>query len=194
MLRKLAVVAFALLVALPAFPDTRPPSIEQASPALHLMNDTEFALFLAHLDGAALQWEAQLRSMDVKSLGLGRQDTGELEEGYSRCLQSLGDAREEIQKLSRKQTLRTDLLLLVDLNDLARNLDGLDRDLATAATADGGAAPRKSLSYVRAVLGIDSALGAHTDEFRNHVFAFAKVIDASLDQTEKEPADPPAQQ
>jgi hypothetical protein len=193
MLRKLAMIGFALLVALPAFPDTRPPLTEQASPALHLMNDGEFALFLARLDAATLQWEAQLKSVDLKSLGLAPQDAGELEGSYRVCLQSLEDTRAEIQKLSQKQTLRTDLLLLVDLNDLARNLDGLDRDLANSATAEGSGA-RKSLGYVREVLGIDAALGTHAAEFRNHVFAFAKVIDATLDQSEKQPAEPPAQQ
>jgi hypothetical protein len=69
------------------------------------MNDTEFALFLARLNTAVLGWEAQLRSVDVKSQGLDADDRGELERSYSLCLQSLGSTREEIQKLSEKQTL-----------------------------------------------------------------------------------------
>src|ERR1700680_2976523 len=104
---KLAITAFALLIALPAFPETRYPLTGQAPSGLHLMNNSEFALFLAHLDTAALQWEAQLRSVDVKSLGLAREDAGELGASYNLCLQSLDDTRKEIQELSEKQTLRT---------------------------------------------------------------------------------------
>jgi hypothetical protein len=194
MIRKLAITVFAFLIALPAFPETRKPSTGQESSALHLMNNSEFTLFLARLNTAVLGWEAQLRSVDVKSLGLDSDDRGELEKGYSLCLQSLASTREEIQKLSEKQTLRIDLLLLVDLNDLARSLDGLDRDLANAVTAPGNGTAQKSLSYVREVLGIDAALALHTAEFQNHVFAFAKVIDAQLEQSEKEPGEPPAQE
>ena len=194
MIRKLAITAFALLIALPAFPETRRPTAGQQSLGLRLMNSSEFALFLARLDTAALRWEAQLKNVDVKSLGLDSADRGELERSYSLCLQSLDNTREEIQKLSQKQTLRIDLLLLVDLNDLARGLDGFDRDLANAATAEGNGSTGKSLGYVKEILGIDTALAVQTAEFQNHVFAFAKVIDAQLEQAEKEPGEPPAQE
>jgi hypothetical protein len=194
MTRKVAVAVFAFLIALPAFSEPRKPPTGQASLALHLMNNSEFALFLARLNTAVLGWEAQLKDVDVKSLGLDADDRGELERSYSLCLQSLNSTHEEIQKLSEKQTLRIDLLLLVDLNDLARSLDGLDRDLANAVTAPGSGTAQKSLGYVREVLGIDAALVPPMAEFQNHVFAFAKVIDAQLEQTENEPGEPPAQE
>lgn len=181
MSRKLAITFFAFLIALPAFPETRPSPKGHASLGLHLMNNSEFALFLTRLDTAVLRWEAQLKSVDVKSLGLASQDSEGLEKSYSLCLQSLDNTREEVQKLSQKQTLSIDLLLLVDLNDLARNLDGLDRDLANATTAERNDAAQKSLSYMKQVLGIDAALTLHAAEFQNHVFAFAKVIDATLE-------------
>lgn len=191
MIRKLGITVFALLIALPAFPETRQPPAGQMSLGLRLMNNSEFALFLARLDTAALRWEALLKNVNVKSLGLDSDDSGELERSYSLCLQSLDNTREEIQELSQKQTLRIDLLLLVDLNDLARSLDGFDRDLANAATAGGNGTIQKSLGYVKGILGIDTALALYTAEFQNHVFAFAKVIDAQL---EKEPGEPRAQE
>ena len=87
------------------------------------------------------------------------------------------------------------MLLLVDLNDLARNLDGFDRELANSATANGnGANTQKSLSYMKEVLGIDAAIAPHAAEFQNHVFAFAKVIDAALEQEGRAPGEPPAQE
>jgi hypothetical protein len=193
MIRKLVMMVFVLLIALPAFPETRQPP-GQKSLGLRLMNNTELAQFLARLDTAALRWEAQLKNVDVKSLGLDSDDRAELERSYSLCLQSLDNTREEIQTLSQKQTLRIDLLLLVDLNDLARGLDGFDRDLANAATAEGNGATDKSLGYVKEILGIDAALAVQTAEFQHHVFAFAKVIDAQLEQAEKEPGEPPAQE
>jgi hypothetical protein len=193
MVRKLGITAFALLIALPAFPETRQPPAGQMSLGLRLMNNSEFALFLARLDTAALRWKALLKNVDVKSLGLNSDDSGETERSYSLCLQSLDNMREEIQKLSQKQTLRIDLLLLVDLNDLARSLDGFDRDLANAA-AGGNGTTEKSLGYVKDILGIDAALALHTAEFQNHVFAFAKVIDAQLERADKEPGESPAQE
>lgn len=194
MIRKLGLTALALLIAVPAFAETRKPPAGQMSLGLHLMNNSEFALFLARLDTAALRWQAQLNNVKVKSLALDSDDSGELERSYNLCSQSLDNARDEIQKLSQKQTLRIDLLLLVDLNDLARSLDGFDWDLANTATAEGNGATEKSLAYVKEVLRIDTELALHTAEFQNHVFAFAKVIDAQLEQAEKMPGEPPAQE
>lgn len=187
MTRKLAIAVFAFLIALPAFPDTRQPSAGHPSLALHLMSDSEFVLFLRQLDTAVLQWQAQLKNMDVKSVDLDPQDGKELQRSHDLCLRSLQNTREEVQTLTEKQTLRGDLLLLVDLNDLTRNLDGLDRDLANAASAKKYSTAQKSLSYAREVLDIDTALAMHAAAFQHHVFAYAKVIDATLEQAEKEP-------
>jgi hypothetical protein len=194
MIRKLGMTAFALLIVLPMFSETRQPAEGQPPLGLRLMNNSEFALFLARLDTAAIRWEAQLKSVDVKSLSLDSHDSVELGRRYSLCLQSLDNTREEIQRLSQKQTLRIDLLLLVDLNDLARSLDGFDWDLANVANAGGNGSNEKSLGYVKEILGIDTALALHTAEFQNHVFAFAKVIDAQLEEAGKGPGTPPAQE
>jgi hypothetical protein len=192
MLRQLAITAFALFVAVPAFPDIGHSPTGPAYPALHLMNNTEFALFLKRLDVDAVRWKVQLSHVDVRSLGLDRQEGEEVEKSYSQCLQSLDNTREEIQKLSQKQTLKLDFLLLVDVNDLARSLDGLNRDLANMTPGDNTSA-QKSLGYAREVLGIDAALAAPTAEFQHHVLAFATVIDATLDQVGQDPVQPEAQ-
>ncbi len=183
MIRKFSMMVFALLIAVPALSHARQAPTGQNHPALHLMNNTEFALFLKRLDIGALRWKSQLRNVDVKSLGLEHRETEELERSYNLCLQALDNTREEIQKLSQKQTLRLDFLLLVDLNELARNLDALNRDLTDPVTVGGSSTAQKSLGYAREVLGIDVALAPHLVEFQHHLLAFAGVIDTARDRS-----------
>jgi hypothetical protein len=192
MIRKLIVTAVAFLSAVPAFAHNTQftsPAAGQDRPALHLMNDSEFAIFLKRLDKDVLRSQAQLKKMDVKSLSAGVQDSDELARSYDRCMQTLDDAREEIQKLSQKQTLKLDLFLLIDLNELARNLDTLDQNLMTPA-ASGGSDAQKSLGYARQVLGLDVALASDISTFQHHLLAFTGVIDATLNQAEDDPSQP----
>jgi hypothetical protein len=156
------------------------------------MNDSEFAIFLKRLDTDVLHSQVQLKKMDVKSLSLDPQEGEELERSYNRCLQTLDNAREEIQKLSQKQTLRLDLYLLIDLNELARNLDALDQGLMSPA-AGGSSGTQKSLGYAREVLDIDVALTTDISTFQHHFLAFTGVIDATLDQTESDASQPQTQ-
>jgi len=149
MIRKLIITVFAFLSAIPAFANTSRFSTEQAPPALRLMNDSEFAMFLGRLDAGMLRSQVQLKKMDVQSLHLDVQDRQELVRSHERCLQSLDNSREEIQKLLQKQTLKLDLFLLIDLNELARNLDSLDQSLVNTVTASGSSGNRKSLGYAR---------------------------------------------
>jgi hypothetical protein len=183
MIRKLAITIFALLVAVPAFPDVREAPNRHVYPALHVMSNSEFALFLRRLDTGALRWKVQLGHVSIRSLGLDQQETEILERNYNQCLQSLDNTHDEIQELSQKQTLQVDVLLLVDLNDLARNLDGFNRDLANV-TELGSPTAQKSLGYAREVFGIDAALAPLISEFQHHILAFARVIDAAADRTE----------
>jgi len=54
------------------------------------------------------------------------------ENKYDRCLQTLEKpAKRNSKSCHRKQTLKLDLFLLIDLNELARNLDALDQNLMT---------------------------------------------------------------
>jgi hypothetical protein len=198
MLRKVLIMVFAFLGAIPAFASTTQFSAAQAAkgqaqPVLRLMNDREFSAFLVRLDSDLVRSEQQLKKMDVKSLSLDAQDKRDLERSYSQCLQSLDDTRDEIQKLSQKQTLKLDLYLLIDLNDLARTLDAMDEVLLNPAAVGGTSGAQKSLGYAREVLNIDGALAAETSTFQHHFIAFTGVVDATLDQSEPDPSQPESQ-
>ena len=192
MLRKLAIAAFTLFIALSAHPFTRQARAAQIHPTLHRMSDGEFALFLERLDSSVLRWKARLRNVDVKSLGLETRESADLDKSYNRCFQALNNTQEEIQQLSQKQRLELDFLLLVDLNDLARNLDGLNRDLANPLSLGRRSTDHRSLGYAREVLGIDVALEPMIVEFEHHLLAFAGAIDATRERAQQE-ADPSPQ-
>jgi hypothetical protein len=190
MIRKFVLTVFAFVSAVPAFSHTTQLPTGQTHPALHLMNDSEFSLFMNRLDENMLRSQGQLKKMDMKSVSLDAQESQELERSYTRCLQSLENARDEIQKLSQKQTLKLDLFLLIDLNELARNLDALDQGLMGPAAASGSHGAQKSLSYAREVLNIDVALATDISTFQHHFLAFTGVIDASLDQADRDAPQP----
>jgi hypothetical protein len=197
MRRKLIITVCAFLSAVPAFANatkfTAPPSAAGTDqPALRLMNDREFASFLERLDADLLRSQQQLKKMDVKSLRLDAQEKLDLDRSYGQCLQSLDNTRDEIQKLAQKQTLKLDLFLLIDLNELARNLDALDEILVNPGNGTAGA--QKSLGYAREVLGIDGALTAQISAFQHHFIAFTGVVDASLDQPDADAAAQPQNQ
>jgi hypothetical protein len=198
MKRKLIIAAFALVGAIPAFANNTKlpmpqPAEGQSQPVLRLMNDREFSAFLERLDANLLRSQLQLKKMDVKSLRLDAQEKQELDRGFAQCLQSLDNTRDEIQKLSQKQTLKLDLYLLIDLNELARNLDALDEILVNPASANGTSGAQKSLGYAREVLSIDGTLASQISTFQHHFIAFAGVIDASLDQPEAAASQPSTQ-
>jgi len=194
MFRKSIITVFAFLSAIPAFAHTTQFSAGQPQPVvLRLMNDKEFSTFLTRLDSDLLRSQLQMKKMDVKSLSVDLQEKQELERSYSRCLQSLDDTREEIQKLSQKQTLKLDLFLLIDLNELARNLDALDESLMNPMAVNGTSGAQKSLGYAREVLGIDGALATQISTFQHHFIAFTGVVDASLEPADPDASQPPTQ-
>jgi hypothetical protein len=194
MFRNSIITVFAFLSAIPAFAHTTQFSAGQPQPVvLRLMNDKEFSTFLTRLDSDLLRSQAQMKKMDVKSLSVDLQEKQELERSYSRCLQSLDDTREEIQKLSQKQTLKLDLFLLIDLNELARNLDALDESLMNPMAVNGTSGAQKSLGYAREVLGIDGALATQISTFQHHFIAFTGVVDASLEPADPDASQPPTQ-
>lgn len=189
MIRSLVTITFVLLSALPASPDAGQPLVEPSPQPLRVMSDSEFNGFLSRLDTDVLHWKAQLSQMDVHSLTSDRQASAELVRSHALCLRSLDGTRKEIRSLSQKQTLRIDFLLLMDLDDLARNLDELNRELIDVNGGSLGAT-RKPLDYARGVLRTDAALALYTAEFQRHILAYAGMIDATLDQAEDK-ADPP---
>jgi hypothetical protein len=194
MFRKSIITVFAFLSAIPAFAHTTQFSAWQPQPVvLRLMNDKEFSTFLTRLDSDLLRSQVLMKKMDVKSLSVDLQEKQELERSYSRCLQSLDDTREEIQKLSQKQTLKLDLFLLIDLNELARNLDDLDESLMNPMAVNGTSGAQKSLGYAREVLSIDGALATQISTFQHHFIAFTGVVDASLEPADPDASQPPTQ-
>jgi hypothetical protein len=186
MFRKLIIAVFAFLSAVPAFSHTSQFTTPQTPPALRLMNDNEFAIFMGRLDSAMLRSQVQLKKMDVQSLSLDVQERQELVRNHERCLQSLDNARQEIQKLLQKQTLKLDLFLLIDMNELARNLDSLDQGLVNTVGASTSSKTKKSLGYAREVLDMDVALATDVSTFQHHFLAFTGVIDATLDQGDRD--------
>lgn len=195
MLRKLIIMVFAILAAVPAFANTTRFDATQAAagraqPALRLMNDREFSAFLERLDAHLLRSQLQMKKMDVKSLSLDLQEKKDLERSYAQCLQSLDNTRDEIQMLSQKQTLKLDLFLLIDLNELARNLDALDEILVNPVAVNGMAGARKSLGYARDVLNIDGALATEISTFQEHFIAFTGAVDATLERPGQDGSQP----
>lgn len=193
MIRRLFAIMSATLLASVAFANTHPPSVGQNAPALHLMNSDEFTTFLGRLDSEMLDSKVQLKNVDVKSLGLDLQTGKELQKCQVRSMQSLDNVREDIEYLSQRQTLKFDFLLLIDLNELARNLDALDQGLMNSGVARGSATERKSLDYARQVLAIEAGVSPRITAFQHHILAFTGVIDATLDQAADDSVEPRAE-
>ena len=200
MSRKFIITVFAFLSAIPALAHTTKFDASQmanAQPrpvALRLMSDSEFTSFLQRLDAELVRSQLQLKKMDLKSLSLDVQDKADLQRTYSRCQQSIDNSRDEIQKLSQKQTLKLDLYLLIELNELARNLDALDESLTNPAAISGASGTQKSLGYAKEVLGIDGALASEISTFQHHFIAFTGIVDASIDQADADVAAQPESQ
>ena len=89
------------------------------------------------------------------------------------------------EKLSQKQTLRIDLLLLVDLNDLARSLMGSTGIWRTPQRRKEMAPLEITGLRKRSLSALTRSLRCTPLNFKITVFfAFAKVIDAQLEQAE----------
>ncbi len=187
MIRGLAIIILALAVAPPGFAQGLPRPAAEDSPALRLMNDAQFKEFLKRLDADLLSWKARLKAVNLAALRLGPDEARELRRSYTLCLLALENSRGDLQQLSQKQTLKRDFMLLVDLQALARSLDGLSGNLATAVPAQRHGAAQKSLGWARDVLSIDGALAAPLAEIQRHVLALAGLLDAALDRAEAVP-------
>ena len=192
MTRKPAALLLALILGIPVFADTRKSQADEGHSGLRVMNNAEFAVFLEKLDADMVAWKARLETDDVSSLALDAPERKEIGRSYRLCLKTLENTREEIRTLSAKQTLKFDFLLLVDLDELARDLDRLNSNLANPITAQRHTA-QKSLGYARDVLAIDVALAPQVAAFQQHILAFAGMIDATLDAADRPDEPSPAQ-
>jgi hypothetical protein len=140
---------------------------------LRAMDSRQFQRFLKMLATDVATWQARLKSIDVIRLGVEYQEQEEIKRRYGSCQEALERIRDEATKLSQDQTLKLDLLLLIDLNALARNLDGLSVNLASPLTVQGMSAAQKSLGWAKEVLGIDEELALRITEFQYHALALA---------------------
>jgi hypothetical protein len=152
---------------------------------LRVIDSDQFFRFLRVLDTDAVKWQAQLKSVDVVTLVAGHEEQEEIERRYAFCLEALEHIRDDITKLSQEHNLKLDLLLLIDLNALARNLDGFSVNLASPLTVRGMSAARKSLGWAKEVLRIDEELAPRITEFQYHALALARVRDAALEKTQQ---------
>jgi hypothetical protein len=140
---------------------------------LRAMDSRQFQRFLKMLATDVATWQARLKNIDVIRLGIEYQEQEEIKRRYGSCQEALERIRDEATKLSQDQTLKLDLLLLIDLNALARNLDGLSVNLASPLTVQGMSAAQKSLGWAKEVLGIDEELALRITEFQYHALALA---------------------
>jgi hypothetical protein len=170
--------------------------VTQAAPAssstatLQAMDTREFDHFLKVLDSDTMGWRGRLKNIDIADLGMEYQEQNEVARRYDFCQEILDRIQDEIAQLSKNQTLKLDLLLLIDLNALARSLDGLSVDLASPLTAPAKSAEHASIGWAQEVLDIDQELARLITEFQYHTLAFAGVLETALDKAHQE-ADQP---
>jgi hypothetical protein len=149
------------------------------------MDSREFHRFLKMLETDVATWQVRLKNIDVAKLGVEYQEQEEIERRYDSCQEALVRIRDEVTKLSQDQTLKLDLLLLIDLNALARSLDGLSVNLASPLTVQVASAAQKSLGWAQEVLGIDEELAPRITEFQYHALALAGVWEAALEKAQQ---------
>jgi hypothetical protein len=167
----------AVLVAAP--PVAREPPVSSNDAVLRTIDPREFNRFLKTLDADVETWQTRIRSIDVARLGVKYQEQEEIERRHRSCQEALERIRNEITKLSQDQTLTLDVLLLIDLNSLARNLDGLSVNLASPLTVQEAGAAHRFLEWAEEILGIDQELARHINELQYHVLALAAVSDTA---------------
>jgi hypothetical protein len=181
MLRQLQTLLITFVFAAPGSLQAQQSQVDVDHPGLRLMNAGEFNLFLKRLDTDVVRWKAWLKTVNIASLGLGLQEGREIKRSHDLGLRALDVTRADIQKLSEKQTLKVDVLLLMDLGRLARNLDRLSSNLANPITVQETSTAKRSLGWAREVLRIDEALASHMAEFQQHVVALAAFLEATLE-------------
>ena len=174
-----------LILGVPALSQTPQSPAAVPPPAPRMMYSNQFSRFLKKLDADAVKWETRLRNIALASLGVQDREQKEIERSRNFCLQALENVREDIGRLSREQTLKLQFLLLIDLNALARNLDGLSVNLASPVSLHETTAAKESLEWAKEVLGIDEELALYFPEFQYHLLALAELRDAAAAQAEQ---------
>jgi hypothetical protein len=148
---------------------------------LRAMDPRQFSRFLNLLDTETATWQARLRKIDISGIGVEYQEQEEIQRRYNSCQDALEKARSEVVQLTQGQALKLDLLLLIDLNSLARNLDGLSVNLASPLTAQDMSAAHESLAWAMEVLHMDEELARLINDFQYYALTFAGLRDEALE-------------
>ena len=170
--------------------------VTQAAPANsgvaapQAMDTREFNHFLKVLDDDAMGWRVRLKNIDIADLGIDYQEQADVAWRYDFCQETLDRIQDDAAQLLQNQTLKLDLLLLIDMNALARSLDGLSVNLASPLTAPAKNAEHASIGWAQEVLDIDQQLSPLITEFQYHTLAFAGVLETALDKAHQD-ADQP---
>jgi hypothetical protein len=146
---------------------------------LRAMDPRQFNRFMKMLDTEVATWQARLKSIDFNGMGVEYQEQEEIERRYDSCQKALDRIRDEVAQLSQDQTLKLDLLLLIDLNALARNLDGLSVNLASPLSVQDMSAAQVSLGWAKEVLRVDEQLARRITDFQYYVLTLAGLRDAT---------------
>ncbi len=180
--RILAGILFACVVFTPVLAQAPRRFATADQQALHLFNADEFRRFLVQLDADAIRWQAQLKAVDIASLGAGQQERKELEQNSTLCLRAIERSRSDIKTLLENQSLKDEILLLIDLGELDRDLDRMGSALANPISVAEPRSAQKALRYAKEVLGVDRQSTAYSLEIQEHVLALAKLVDHVLAQ------------
>lgn len=167
-----------------------PPAVQEIPASsnddvLRAMDSREFNRFLKKLGTDVATWQMRMKNIDVATSGVKHQEQEDIGRRYDSCQEAFERIRNDLTKLSQDQTLKLDLLLLIDLNVLARSLDGLSVNLASPFTVQGTRAAHKLLGWAEEVLGIDEELAPRITEFQYHVVALAGVWDLEPRKTQQ---------
>jgi hypothetical protein len=152
---------------------------------LRAMDPRQFNRSLKLLDAVVASWQERLKSIDFNRLRVEYKEREEIERRYDSCQEALESIRVEVTQLSQDQTLKLDLRLLIDLNTLARNLDGLSVNLASPLTAQDMSAAQESIGWAKEVLRIDEELARRITDFQYHALTLAGVWDAALETSQQ---------
>jgi len=177
-----AVGLVSLMISTPVFAQAPQHSTKADESALRLLNADEFHRFLQRLDRDTTHWQARLRALDIASLGAEQQERRQLEASFRLCIQALEHSRSDVKRLLENQAMKDQVLLLIDLDELNRDLDRVASALANPVSSKAPGAPQKSLGYAKDVLSVDRKSTVYALELQRQVVALAKLMDAILAQ------------
>ena len=183
-------IAIGLLTLLFAIPVCSPANEHPDTEDFVLMDSSQRDEFLKRLAVHLDKWELRLKVMDVGKLGV-QYRQGKLIEGqHELTAKTLDDLRQDIEALSRKQTLAFEVVMLVHiiyLESIVNVLIDTLLDLRSCrsfdlATPEEIATWSMGLEWAKEATSIRMELFSHERNFRAHVFARARLVDGLLEK------------